>query len=162
MEVQHQCVNPMAKFLEDKFKALEDGSNENGDIVRLRSHKKKVIMFALPNLPGATGQAYTIPNVRKGFMYNGQLDAEMATVPSFQNLINTFHGEVSESCLDDREAIIEKYFEEMYMTGTTLKTIFDTTDMWIQKIIPKSQNLRRQISTATTSQIWKFRRTRIW
>lgn len=40
-------------------------------------------MFAMTNLPEATGLAYTVPNVLKGFIYNGQLDVETTSVPSF-------------------------------------------------------------------------------
>ena len=42
---------------------------------------KKLLLFALPYLPTATGAAYTIPNIRRGFMYNRQLDGETTRAP---------------------------------------------------------------------------------
>ena len=115
LEVPHQNLNPLVKFINDKFKQLEDDSNDNQYIVRLKSHKKKALMFALPNLPAATGSAYTTPN-----------DAETTSVPSLKKLLNTYRGDVTETCLNDREELLEKYFEEMYFNGTILESTFDT------------------------------------
>ena len=64
-------------------------------------------------------------NVRKGFIYNGQLDVETTSVPSFKNLVNTYRGDVTEGCLSNREKIMTQFFEEMYMTGTILEETFD-------------------------------------
>lgn len=33
-------------------------------------------MSTIPKLPEATGSAYTIPNIMKGFIYNGQVDTD--------------------------------------------------------------------------------------
>ena len=90
-------MNPIVMYLKKKLEEME-ASN----VLKLRAHKKKAIMFALPNLPGATGLAFTIPNVRKGFIYTGQLDATTTSVPSFVNLLNTFRGNTEGTCLSDR------------------------------------------------------------
>lgn len=71
MEVPHQDMNPIVKYLKDKLNKLEKDS-----ILKLMTHKKKSLLFTLPNLPAATGSAFTIPNIRKGFIYNEQLDTE--------------------------------------------------------------------------------------
>lgn len=92
-------------------------------------HKKKAILFALPNLPSATGIAFTIPNVRKGFIYNGQLDAATTSVPSFANLLNTFRGNIEGSCLVDKKVLMEFFFEEMYLHGTIKESTFDRFDV---------------------------------
>ena len=53
------------------------------------------------------------------FIYNGHLDSVTTNVPSFCNLINTCHGNVAESCLDNRELLIEKYYEEIFIPPWT-------------------------------------------
>lgn len=60
----------------------------------------------------------------KGFIYNGQLDAESTSVPSLQNLANTYRGDVSETCLNDKAKLLDTYFEEMYLTGTIMEDTF--------------------------------------
>ena len=55
MEVPHQNKNLFVKIVKDKLQALEYEANPNLDVVRLKSHKKKALMFALPNLPAAIG-----------------------------------------------------------------------------------------------------------
>ena len=122
-EVQHENTNPIVTIVKELLVRLEN--NVEGDVVRLKSHKKKAILFALPNLPEVTGLAYTVPNVRKGFIYNGQLDVETTSVPSFRNLINTYRGDVTEGCLSNKKKLMENFFEEMYMTGTILESTFD-------------------------------------
>ena len=114
--------------------------------MKLRPHKKKALLFALPNLPPATGNAYTVPNVRKGFIYNGQLDVETTSVPSLRNLLNTYRGDPNESCLVDKDQLFEHYFEEMYLTGTIQEASFDRNNVPFDKdsnenIVLKSNNI---------------------
>ena len=124
MEVSHQIMNPIVMYLKKKLEELEATN-----VLKLRLHKKKAIMFALPNLPRATGQAFTIPNVRKGFIYTGQLDAATTSVPSFTNLLNTFRGNIEGTCLSDRKWLVENFFEEMYLYGTIKEATFDQFDV---------------------------------
>lgn len=85
MDAPHKCLNPLVKVIKDKLNGLEVDDGNNLDVVKLKSHKKKALLFALPNMTTATGSAYTIPNVRKGFIYNDQLDPETTTVTSLKN-----------------------------------------------------------------------------
>ena len=124
MEVLHQGMNPIVMYLKKKLEEIEANN-----VLKLRLHKKKAIMFALPNLPGATDQAFTIPNIRKGFIYTGQLDAATTSVPSFINLLNTLIGNIEGTCLSDRKGLIEKFFEEMYLYGTIKENMFDSFDI---------------------------------
>ena len=133
MDVPHECVNTLVKIVKQKLKDLEDDSPGKRDVVKLKSHKKKALLFALPNLPAATGNAYTVPNIQKGFLYNGQLDLETTSVPCFRNLLNTFQGDVAGTCLEDRRKLIETYFEEMYFTGTILEETFDKNHVPVDK-----------------------------
>ena len=146
MDVPHENLNPMVIIVRNMFEQLEDESDGNENVVKLRAHKKKALMFALPNLPPATGNAYTVPNVRKGFIYNGQLDAETTSVPSAKNLVNTCRGEIAGTCLDDREKLLEDYFEEMYLTGTIKESTFDRNNVPLDKdsndnVVLKSNNI---------------------
>ena len=61
----------------------------------------------------------------KGFIYNGQLDAETTNVPSFHNFINTHRRDITETCLSDRQGLVSKFFEEMYLTGSISEKCFD-------------------------------------
>ena len=145
MEVPHECMNPIVKFLKEKLDKLE-----RDNILKLKSHKKKALLFALPNMPAATGAAFTVPNVRRGFIYNGQLDAKTTSVPSFKNLINTFRGNITDSCLEqDRKKIMEDFFEEMYFTGEIKESTFDNKDIPMNvdskgNEVPRSNDISRE------------------
>ena len=67
-------------MVKEKLKELDDGSDGNQDVVKLKSYKKKALLFALPNLPAAIGNIYTISNVHKEIIYNSQLDAKTTSV----------------------------------------------------------------------------------
>ena len=83
--------NSIFFYLQDTLKSLHNGTPTNPrHQVRLQTHKYKAILTTLSKLPSATGRAYTLANVMKGFMLNGQLDAESMLMPSFDNLIHTY------------------------------------------------------------------------
>ena len=46
MVVPHQSTNPIVIFLKEKLEELE-----NDNILKLKPHKKKAVMFTAPNLP---------------------------------------------------------------------------------------------------------------
>ena len=138
-EVCHQDINPLVMVIQDLLDKLEDTSNGNRDVVRLMYHKKKAILFALPNLPAVTSDAFTVSNIRKGFIYNGQLDPETTSVPSMQNLINTYRGDVEDTILSDREKLMDTFFEEMFLTSAISELSFD------HHKIPKDTNSKGNI-----------------
>ena len=111
--------------LVDILEQLEDNFNGNRDVVRLMTHKKMAILFAIPNLPGVTSDAFTVSNIRKGFIYNGQLDPDTTSVPSFQNLISAYCGDVEDTILNDRTKLMDLFFEEMFLTRAILESTFD-------------------------------------
>ena len=90
MNVPSKDSNRVLVVLERLLKQLENGEIGTSKIVRLRPHKKKAILCALGNLPEATGEAYTIDNVRKGFIANGQLDLWSNTLPCLSNLLGGY------------------------------------------------------------------------
>ena len=96
-------------------------------------------MSTLPKLPEATGNAYTIPNVIKGFIYNGQIDTESIYAPSFSIIIHTYRGNVEDTCLADRSKLMRDFFESMYLNGCIPKSKFD------QHNIPKDTNSSGEI-----------------
>ena len=135
----HPSTNHIYRLLEKELKILETNEEGSGNIVRLKSHKKKAIMSTLPKLPEATGSAYTIPNVMKGFIYNGQVDADTIGVPSFSNLLNTYRGNVSDTCLADRPKLMNDFFEVMQTDGYIPESFFST------KEIPVDRNSKNEI-----------------
>lgn len=130
------------------MQTLEEDSGGNGNVVRLRSHKKKALMFALSNLSAATGLAYIVPNMMKGFIFNGQLDAKSKSLPSLKNLVNTYIGDVSETCLNDRGKLLDTYFEEMYLTGTIMEDSVDKNNLSVDRDLNNNTVLKsNNIST---------------
>ena len=96
-------------------------------------------MATIPNLPIATGSAYTTDNVKKGFVYNGQIDPVHYSVPCYANLIHTFRGDVEDTCLSNRKNIIENFFQEMFMNGCICESTYNSNE------IPKDVNSRNEI-----------------
>ena len=70
MNTPHQDSNHILHALGNILSQLENGELGKGEVVRLKSHKKKVICSTVLNLPEATGNAYTIKNVQEGFIHN--------------------------------------------------------------------------------------------
>lgn len=66
MNFPHENINPIVNILTKAKSELEDTSNGDRDVVILKSHKKKAILFAILNLPKATSIVYTRANVHKG------------------------------------------------------------------------------------------------
>ena len=64
----------------------------------------------------ATGSAYTVSNVRNGFVLNGQLDPDTNSVPSLEYL-HIYQGNIKGSSLEKRDELVGTYFEEMYTNG---------------------------------------------
>ena len=130
----HPESNPIVVYLNDIFSKLAIGENGNDDIVRLKSHKRKALIATIPNLPVATGDAFTTDNVKLGFIYNGQIDSTHNSVPCYDNLIHTFRGDVEETCLDDKKNIIENFFGEMLLNGCISEATYDLNN------VPKDVN----------------------
>ena len=87
------------------------------------------MLATIPNLPAATGIAYTTENVKKGFLYNGQIDDNHCSVPCIDNLIHTFRGDVDGTCLADKQKIIELFFKEMYLNGCISEGTYDSNSI---------------------------------
>ena len=67
MVAPHECLNPLVKVIKDKLTELEDESGGNLDIVKLKAHKKKGLLFALPNLTRCNQYSiYYYSNYKKG------------------------------------------------------------------------------------------------
>ena len=112
MDNPHQSSNPLVMRLLQILDELDDDSDRKGNVVRLKSHKKKASMATIPNFPVATGLCYTIISVRKGFIYNGMLDPKTATVAFFDNLLHTYCGNLEQTCLADKKRLMKLFFFE--------------------------------------------------
>ena len=97
--------------------------------VRLKSHKKKALVATVPNLPIATGIAYTIDNRKKGFIYNGQIDTDHNSAPCYSNLIHTFRGDIKGTSLSEKTNIIQVFFGEMFMNGCIAEATYDSNNI---------------------------------
>ena len=64
--------------------------------------------------------------IKKAFVLNGQLDLEQKLVPSLENCINTYRGNICGSYLENKkECLIEDLYEEVYTNGMVRKQAFD-------------------------------------
>ena len=96
-------------------------------------------MSAIPKLTEATAIAYTIQNVRSGFVANGQIDPLTNSVPSLLNILHTYRGTLEGTCLADKERLVQHYFQEMYTNGRISESSFD------QDGIPKDRDSKGMI-----------------
>lgn len=63
--------------------------------------------------------------MRKGFVLNGQLDNESKLSPSMMNLLHTYCGDITDTCLADPKWIINCFFEDMFTNGAICEDSFD-------------------------------------
>ena len=136
MNASHHNTNHVLHNIDIVLCKLENGEMGPEKIVRLKNHKKKAIRSTVSNLPEATGNAYTTRNVQEGFIFNGQIDSASRSVPLLDSIINTYRGDIANTCLADRKKLIRTYFREMYVNGEILETTFDSTG------IPKDRDSR--------------------
>ena len=136
MNTPHHNSNHILHNIDSVLSKLENEEMGEGKIVRLKSHKKKAIRSTVANLPEATGNAYTTKNVQEGFVFNGQIDSVSRLVPSLEGIINTYCGDVANTCLEDRGKQIRMFFREMYVNGEILETTFNEAG------IPKDRDSR--------------------
>ena len=81
----------------------------SGRVLRLLAHKKKAILSTIPKLPSVTASAFSISNIKKGFVLNGQLDVERKLIPDFNNLLHTFCGDLTGTCLEDKKLLLDQF-----------------------------------------------------
>ena len=67
--------------------------------------------------------------IKEGFIANGQLDHDSRLVPSFDNLIHTYRGEIKGTCLERKEQLVEGLYEEAYKTGIIKEDTFDNLNI---------------------------------
>ena len=96
-------------------------------------------------MPAATGTSYSVANVCKGFIANGQLDAKSTIVPLYQNLLHTYRGNIEGTCLENEKFLIDTFLESMYFYGSIDETIFNEHD------IPKDVNSKGEVVLKTNS-----------
>lgn len=82
-------------------------------------------MYTASKLPIATHRAYDDNVIKEAFVVNGQLDSESRLVPSFENLIHTYRGNIKGTCLEKREELVEGMYEEGCTTGIIHENTFD-------------------------------------
>ena len=56
---------------------------------------------------------------------NGQIDPVDKLVPSFDNLLHTYRGTVTGTCLEDAELMFDRYYGEIYSKGMIKEEVFE-------------------------------------
>ena len=130
MEIPNATVNHIYHHIDMELKRLQ----ENNELI-LSSHKKKAILATIPKLPSATGKSHSLSNIRKGFVLNGQLDYDHKLVPSLTNILHTFRGNIKDTCLENKEWLINTFYEEMYTNGVVAKSSYNAYS------IPKDRDM---------------------
>ena len=130
MDLPTAAVNRIYHYVEKELKKLH-----NQGILILPPHKKKAILSTVAKLPSATGRSHSIANVRKGFILNGQIDMDSKLVPSFSNILYTFRGDICNTCLENQEALLSKFYVEMYTTGVVSEQTYN------KHFIPQDQDM---------------------
>ena len=72
----------------------------------VRPDKKKAIIDTVTILPEATGTAYTVENVRKGFLLTGIIDPSSNSVLPVEKLLHTYRGSLEDTCLENRQEMV--------------------------------------------------------
>ena len=62
-------------------------------------------------------------------MLNGQIDLSHQLVPSLQNCLNTYPGNIRGAYLEKRDDIVPTLFEEVYTTGMVSEGTFDALEV---------------------------------
>ena len=133
----NSSTSPIFLHLEITLSELAEAINDPTDtkVVVSAHHKRITLMITLSKLPGATGKAFSTTNVQKGFVLNGQLDSDSKLAPDMFNLLHTYCGNVTGTCLANPLWLIQSFFEQMYNTGIISEALFDVLS------IPKDRDL---------------------
>ena len=134
----HSSNSSVYRFLDQTLTSMESRHHSiqhpSPHVLNLSLHKKKAVLATVAKLPIATARAYTDENIKKAFALNGQLDLTHRLVPSLQNLLNTYRGNIESTCLKKKEELIESLCEEAYMNGIVIESTFDALN------VPKDRN----------------------
>ena len=101
----------------------------------------------MPNLTEATAIAFTVKNVRSGFVANSQIDPLTNSIPSLMNMIHTYRGNIQGTCLDNGQHLVKTFFEEMHTNDTISEESFDSHR------IPKDQDSKGNVVEQPTVDI---------
>ena len=104
-------------------------NSSTGRKLKLALHKKKAILFTASKIPIAIHRAYDDHVIKEGFVANGQLDNDSKLVPSLNNLIHTYRGEIKGTCLERKEELVEGMYDEGYKTGIIKESTFDNANV---------------------------------
>ena len=130
--------NSIYHHLQQTFTNLSNDPTSS-DFLHLLSHKKKAVILTLAKLPIATARAYSDHVIKKAFMINGQLDLDHQLVPCLESCLNTYRGNISGTCLEQRSTLIESLYENTYTQGIVDEGVFDNMG------IPKDVDCRGDI-----------------
>ena len=98
-------------------------------VLNLPSHKKKAVLSTVSKLPIATSRAYSDQTIKKAFLLNSQLDVSHKLVPSLNNLMHTYRGNIEGTCLTSKERLVGYMYEECYTTGIVSEESFENLNI---------------------------------
>ena len=92
----------------------------------------------------ATAIAFTVRNVRSGFLANGQIGLLTNNILSLGNMIHTYRGCIQGTCLEDGQKLVKTFFDEMHSNG------FISEDSYDKHNIPKDRDSKGNIVARPT------------
>ena len=132
-ELPHASNNSLYHQLQQTLLSMESQTELNTKVLRLLSHKKKEISITVAKLPIAAASAYTDKIIKKAFILNGQLDMTHKLVPSLNNLLNTYRGDIQNTSLTSGDELIKRLYEEAYTQGMIAELTFDSMNIPLDK-----------------------------
>ena len=121
----YSFLGDLMKKLEIPLDSIPNHELSNTDVLFLPIHKKKSIQMTLRKLPVATAKAYSDTVIKRTFVLNGQLDPKHYTIPSYINLLHTYRGNIQNTCLEDRQRLINELYKEAFINGIVSEQSFD-------------------------------------
>ena len=82
-------------------------------------------MSTIPNLTETTNIAFTVKNVRNGFVANSQIDPLTISIPSLIDMVHTNRGCIQGICLEDGQKLAKTFFDDMHTNGCISEDSYD-------------------------------------
>ena len=99
------------------------------NIIVFEPAKENALCEFLAKLPKIMRSSMTVDDVQKGFLGNGQIDADSKSVPDLFNLIGTYRGEIDDSEEMYYENIFKTFYDVMSDNGHIDESVFDDNDI---------------------------------
>ena len=118
--------NSIFHYLQQKINLMSPNRVDSlsNRVINIPAFKKKAIIATISKIPIAASRAYSDSNIKKAFIMNSQLDISNKVVPSFLNILNTYRGDNAGTCLEEKEELFRKFYDEAYFQGMVSEDSF--------------------------------------